>query len=136
MAPGQSLAQLSSRVRVAEPNDRNEFNLATRLRDRLTPGGNDFDLRYSLKVVGADAGITPDQVITKRQIDGSVVYTLVDSATGATIATGTVESFTTYGTTGTTASTAFARTAAFERLMTILADKIVTRLAALEQVPA
>ena len=133
LGPGGALAVLRGRVRVADPNTRNEFAL----RDHLARGlggaaGPVFDLGYRLSTSERNAGITPDQVITRRQIDGQVNYVLTDQASGAVLAKGTVSGFTSYGTTGTTASTALAREDALLRLMVILADQIITRLAAVQ----
>ena len=133
LGPGGSLAALRGRVRVADPNTRNDFAL----RDHLARGlggasGPDLDLGYRLSTHERDAGITPDQVITRRQIDGQVTYVLTDQASGAVLAIGAVSGFTSYGTTGTTASTVFARDDALQRLMVILADQIITRLAAVQ----
>jgi len=134
-APGGTLRDLRDRIRVADPNTRNDFTLKSELETRLGQG-SDFDLSYSIDTTESDAGITPDQVITRRRIDGSVRFALTDRATGAVLIQRVVEASTSYGTTGTTASTAFARTAAFERLMVIFADRIVAQLATLPAVPA
>jgi len=133
-APGGTLNELQGRVRMADPKTRNDFVLKGDLEDRLG-SGSDFDLGWTMKLNESDAGITPDQVITRRMISGSLTFTLTDVATGAVLMTGTVPGNTSYGTTSTTASTAFARTAAFDRLMVIFADEIVTRLAMLKTVP-
>jgi len=134
-APGGTLRRLHDRIRVADPDTRNDFTLKSELEKRLGQG-NDFDLSYRIKLVEADAGITPDQVITRRRIDGTVTFALTDTATGAVLMEREIKASTSYGTTATTASTAFARTAAFDRLMVIFADRIVALLATLPQVPA
>ena len=67
-SPGGSLAGLRGRVRVADPHDRNGFVLKSTLEDRLG-AGRDFELTYRISISESDAGITPDQVITRRQID-------------------------------------------------------------------
>jgi len=133
-APGGTLKALQDRIHVADPKTRNDFQLKADLEDRLG-AGNDFELTYEIDIDESDAGITPDQVITRREIVGSVTFTLTDVATGAVLMTGKVPGYTSYGTTSTTASTAFARTAAFDRLMVIFADGIVTRLATMTRVP-
>lgn len=133
-APGGSLGELQDRVRMADPRTREDFQLKADLENRLGEG-SDFDLSWKLSITETDAGITPDQVITRREIIGSAEFTLTDGATGAVLMTGKIPGTTSYGTTATTASTAFARTAAYDRLMVIFADGIVTRLATLKKVP-
>lgn len=134
-APGGTLRELRDRIRVADPHTRNDFTLKSELESRLGMGG-DFDLDYRIELDESDAGITPDQVITRRQIDGTVRFVLTDRATGAVLMDREVEASTSYGTTSTTASTDFARTAALDRLMVIIADRIVAQLATLTVVPA
>ena len=133
-APGGSLDRLRNRIRFAEPNTRNDFKLRSELQSRLG-NGTDFDLSYLISTQESDVGITPDQVITRQQITGQVDITLTDQATGAVLEKATLSAITSYGTTDTTASTAFAREAAFDRLMVMLADRIVSRLALLSSVP-
>lgn len=134
LGPAGALTGLHDRVRLSEPQDRNGFFLNAALEDRLG-SGNDFDLITRIETRAADVGITPDRVITREQIDGTVDITLRDRATDAILLKDRVSAFTSYGTTGTTASTAFARQAAYERLMVMLADRILDRLAALPSVP-
>ncbi len=134
-APGGSLALLRDRVQVGDPDNRTEFVLKGELEKRLGQG-SDFELNYDIITTLSDVGITADQVITRRQIDGAVDIVLTDRATGAVLLSATLTAFTSYGTTGTTASTAFAQEAAYDRLMVILADRIASRLATLQKVPA
>jgi len=134
-APAGTLARLQDRIRVADPHTRNDFNLKRELEARLGQG-QDFDLSYRIKLHEEDAGITPDQVITRRQVLGSVSFTLTDAATRAVLLQDEVPASTSYGTTGTTVSTSFARSEAYDRITVIFADRIVARLALLEDVPA
>jgi LPS-assembly lipoprotein len=129
LAPGGSLDAVWGKVSIAPPNTRADFALRSHLGQRL--GGDDggtYRLTYHVSTSENDAGITPDQVITRRQIKGRASYALADLASGAVLISGDVEGFTSYGTTGTTASTSFARKDAIARLMVILADQIVTQL--------
>ena len=135
LAPGEPLARLRNRIRFADPDSGNDFVLKSALEDRLG-SGETFDLSYKVKTQESGVGITPDQVITRQQVDGTVEFSLVDRATDAVLLTETLSAFTSYGTTGTTASTAFAREAAYERLMAILADRIVSRLAITDGIPS
>lgn len=131
LAPGGSLARLRNRIRIADPKDRNEFILKSELETRLGRG-SEFDLSYTLTTSETGVGITPDQVITRQQVNGSLEFSLTDSGSDEELFKGTLASFTSYGTTDTTATTTFAREAAYERLMVIFADQIVSRLAAVD----
>lgn len=134
-APGGALAKLRNRITYADPNTRDEFTLRTELQNRIG-SGSDFRLTYVIRTDEADVGITPDQVITRIRITGSVEFVLRDIATDAVIDKATVEAVTSYGTTDTTASTAFARDAAFDRLMVMLVDQMIARLAINPAIPA
>ncbi len=134
LGPKGSLGAFQNRIRVADPNDRNEFTLKSALEDRFGRG-QDFDLTYRIETDTSDIGITPERVLTGPPIVGSVDFTLKDTATGAVLLSDTVSGFTSFGTTGTTASTAFANEAALDRLMVILAEHMIRRLALMQKVP-
>lgn len=128
---GGSAQRLLNRVAVDAPTDRDGFTYVSRLEERLgrtqVPA---YRLSFVLKTTTDDLAITAEQEITRYNVIGSVAYTLTDTASGTTLTSGTVDSFTGYSATGTTVSTLAAERDAYERLMTILADQTVTRLIA------
>ena len=129
-----TLGTLRNRIRLDDPNDRNAFTLKSAFEDRIG-SGSDFGLSYQITTKLRDIGITPERVITGQQIEGSVAFTLTDLSTGANLISDTVTGFTSFGTTGTTASTAFANEAAIDRLMIILAEQMIRRLALIQRIP-
>ncbi len=130
-APGGAAEGLLGRVSVDAPNDRNGFDLVLRLEERLgrtkTP---DFNLSFRIDTSETGLGITPDDVTTRFNINGTVSFALSDSATGQQLTAGKVSQFTAYSATGTAVATEAARADAYLRLMRILADQIVTQLVA------
>lgn len=128
-APGGPAAGIRGKIRIADPGDRDAFDLVGQLESRLgTAQDPRFTLAYRLNTSESGAAVTPDNTTTRYSVSGSVHYTLRSIATGATVSQGDVQSFTTYGATGSTVATLSAQSDAHQRLMVILADEIVTRL--------
>jgi LPS-assembly lipoprotein len=105
-APGGGGAALMGRIEIAPPDTRAGFLLTQELEGRL---GRPTDARYVL---------------------GRVDYTVQDRQTDAVVTRGTVENFTGYSTFDTPVATQAAERDAEARLMTMLADQLLTRLAA------
>lgn len=128
---GGTAQKLRGRVLVDEPSDRNGFNFVARLEDRLGRAqAPAYRLSYTITTKTDDLAITSAQEITRYNVIGKVRYSLTDTETGAVVTSGHVDSFTGYSATGTTVSTLVAERDAYERLMVILADQIMTRLIA------
>jgi len=128
-APGRPGGALDGAVTVAPPDDRDSFDFVSRLENRLgRPDAPRFRLSYSLETSQRALGITPEQAVTRFSIVGRARYRLTEIASGREIDAGEVGSFTSYSGASSTLSTATARADARERLMVILADRIVTRL--------
>jgi LPS-assembly lipoprotein len=89
-----------------------------------------YDLAYTIVTETVGVGVTPDNRITRYNLKGAIDYTLSDTATGARITGGRVQSFTSYAATGSTVAGLAAEEDAGLRLMRILADQIVARLIA------
>jgi LPS-assembly lipoprotein len=122
---------MQTSIRIADPTDKNGFDLVERLEERIgRPQAERFKLGYGITTSTAGVGITPDNAITRYNINGSIAWTLSDLSTGAQVAGGTVHSFTSYSATGSTVAGLSAQEDAARRLMRILADQIVTRLLA------
>ncbi|MEM1236015.1 MAG: LPS assembly lipoprotein LptE [Pseudomonadota bacterium] len=128
--PGSGAAELRNAVQVGTPDSSNAFLLVRELELRL---GAPKEVLYTLAVdVDLDETggiITTSQDVERFTLDGTASYTLA-TAEGTTVARGSAQGFTGYSASGTPIATRAARDDAQERLMVILADQIVTRLAA------
>jgi LPS-assembly lipoprotein len=129
--PGGGGADLRGLIEVAAPDTRAGYLLTRDLESRL---GRSSMARYALTpVITLDTeaiAIDRRNVAGRFNILGSVRYTLTDLQTGETVSTGIVDNFTAYSARGTPVATRAARRDAEARLMTILADQLVTRLLA------
>lgn len=129
--PGGTANALKDQVYVDSPTDKNAFDLVERLEQRLgRTSAPRYGLAYVIKTEALGVGISPENAITRFNVTGSVSFTLRNHATGETLTSGLVQSFTGYSTTGTTVSTLTAERDASARLMVMLADQIVARLIA------
>ena len=129
--PDGPAGRLQNTIAVADPADKNGFDLVERLEQRLGRGRDPaYGLAHEITTRSSGVGITPDNAITRFTIAGSVHFALTRRADGAELSAGTVESFTSYSASGTTVSTLAAERDAETRLMRLLADQIVMRLVA------
>ncbi|NHX28019.1 hypothetical protein HA397_29235 [Escherichia coli] len=116
-------------VRAADPKNRDEYHLVARFEQRLgRPQTPVYDLSYNLTVDTEALAINADDDALRYHLLGKVEFTLTDRRTGAVALSGTVDGFTGYSATGTTVSTLTAEQDAHQRLMVMLADRVVTRL--------
>lgn len=130
-APGGPAFDLLDRVTVDDPSDKDDFDLVERLEERLgRPASPRFRLSYKVDTEVKTQAITPESVISRYQLLGTVTYQLHDSATETVLSAGDVSSFTSYSAVGTSVATAAGEADARTRLMRLLADKIVTELVA------
>ncbi|RVV96664.1 hypothetical protein EKE94_17440 [Mesobaculum littorinae] len=139
--PGGASEGLRGAIAVDPPDDPEGYVLVQRLEERLgLPQAPQYRLAADIYVGEDGLGVSPDQEITRYQVLGRVTYRLTRSSDGALVSSGEVESFTGYsapvfdaarGTSaGNPVSVQTARTAARERLMVILADRLTQRLLA------
>jgi len=129
--PGGRAAALRGQIRPDDPVDRDGFDFVARLEDRI--GRADapaYALSYTVATEQTDVGVTPGQETTRYNVLGKVDYAVVDLGRGEIVHAGTADSFTGYSTTGSIVSTRTAAADARARLMTILADRVVTDLIA------
>lgn len=127
--PGGPAKGLTGTIRVADPADKNGFDLVARLEERLgRPQAVRYDLAYTIKTDAVGVGITPDNAITRYNLTGTIDWSLTDRTSGARVTGGTVASFTSWSATGSTVAGLAAEEDAALRLMRLLADQIVTRL--------
>lgn len=127
--PEGGAGRLSGAVGLAPPDGRAGYLLNRRLEDRL---GRAAPARYMLETEietgQSDLGTTSTGSTTRYRIVGSVSYRLKEAGGETVLAEDRVESFTGYSATGTSVATLAAERDALERLMTILADRIVDQL--------
>lgn len=130
-APGGPATALTGTVWAANPKDRNGFDFVERIEERLgRPEAQRYELGYDILTEEIGVGLTTDSTITRYNLQGSITYRLVETASGMTVASGRVQSFTTYAATGSTVAGLAAEEDAATRLMRILADQVVARLVA------
>lgn len=129
--PGGGARALTGKVAIANPSDRDGFELVGRLQERLGRSKSPaWTLTYSITTESVGAGITAANVTTRYNVLGTVSYALTDQAGGNTVTSGSVQNFTSYSASGTVVSTAASERDARTRLMRILADQVVTNLVA------
>lgn len=128
--PGGAGTALRGRVRVQAPDSPDSYLLVRTLEDRLgrAAGTPAYELSYTLTTETEGQAVTASNETTRYSLVGRVDYTLTSVATGTIAASGQVENFTGYSATGSTVETLAGERDASERLMTILADQVVTRL--------
>ncbi|MGR3715005.1 MAG: LPS assembly lipoprotein LptE [Shimia sp.] len=123
---------LLGRIAMDEPNDNNSYLLVRELEDRLgrTQGGEAFALSYSVTTETDAVGKTVAQETSRFDVLGEVTYALRDLDTKEVLTSNTITSFTGYSASGSTVSEVASEKNAYERLMVILADRIVAELQA------
>lgn len=130
-APDSAASALKDNIDIQTPTDRESYTLYDHL--SLKFGQNSagqYKLSYDIDTEQKSVGITQDQETTRYHVTGSIEYALSDAMTNAVITDGKVSSFTAYSATGSTVSAITAPRDAHARLMTLLGDQIITRIAA------
>ncbi len=128
-APGGQGDGLQGLILADAPDNRNAFDFVARFEERLGTGANArYTLRYKIQTRSEGVGITPAAETTRFNLFGAVTFAVIDPETDRQVTAGFVETFTGYSTTRFTVATQTAERDARERLMTILADQVVTRL--------
>lgn len=128
--PGGTADALTRNIAISTPETRLDYLLAQQIERRLGRATSaDYLLDVQITTNEERIAVTNASITRRFELIGSADYTLTDMA-GREITAGNVRSFTGYSATGTTVATSAARDDAQERLMTILADQIVTRLIA------
>jgi len=142
LAPQGPAGELRRQVKMDAPSNQNEFDFVKQLEHRFGVGSVPrFRLSYSLDTVKDSVGVTPAQETVRINIFGKAAFSLRDIASGRLLMSGSVDTFTGYSvgavdatttppSTNATISTLAAKRDAQTRLMTALADQVVTRLIA------
>lgn len=127
--PNGTGTALQNNVQVDAPDTAFTYTLVREIETRL---GRPNAPRYALAltVTTSEEGLAIDTAdnTTRYNLIGKVDFALRNLATGQIELSGNVENFTGYSATGSTVATLAAERDAQERLMTMLADQIVTRL--------
>ena len=121
---GSETGRILSDIHVTAPNNREEYLLVRNLEEQL---GRNSDaqhvLRYKISLSQQGLGLTG---ANRAHVMGSVSYQLVSQGNGQVIASGLVDSFTAFYVKD--QLSVAAQSDAIERLMKILADKLITDL--------
>ncbi len=118
-------------VEVDAPDTRAGYLLTREIETRLGRASNPrFALGYEIMLDAQAIAISRSNVTSRFNLLGQVTYALRDIETGAVLTAGDVRNFTGYSTTGSTVAVQAAERDAEARLMTILADQVLTRLLA------
>lgn len=120
---------LWQKILADAPADRLGFEFVSRFEDRLgRADGPLWALGYSIETDETGGAVTPGDVTTRYTLTGKLTWSIRRLESEQTVLEGTEEAFTAFSATGSSVSTLAARTDAENRLMTIFADKLVTRL--------
>ncbi|MFB9150001.1 LPS assembly lipoprotein LptE [Roseovarius ramblicola] len=129
--PGGGGDALMGQVRVTAPDNRAGFLLTREIETRLgRPASPRYELRPAIDLREDDIAIDRRDVAARANLIGRVRYTLTDLHTDEVVDRGEVTNFTGYSTFGTPVATQAAERDAEVRLMQMLADQMLTRLAA------
>ncbi|MDG1103928.1 MAG: LPS assembly lipoprotein LptE [Ascidiaceihabitans sp.] len=128
---------LLNSVLVQEPKTRDLYLLTRQLEKRLGRAADPrFDLVVSVSTSLKALGINSIGNINRYNLLGTAQYTLRDTQTGQIVGSGKVNSFTSSSAAGSTISSQATREDAQERLMIILADKLIDHLIANADLPS
>lgn len=125
-AGGAGLA-LQDRFAVTTPDTTLGYHLRDRLEERFGTG-TDLALSVETRTTSATAAFTREGDITRQSLLGAADWSVIEAASGAPVAQGSVQTFTSYSATGSTIGTQTARTDAERRLAVALADLIAADL--------
>ncbi len=129
--PSGAATRLQNAILVDEPKTRDAYLLTQNIEERLGRAANPrYGLSYAITTRDNAIAITAANVTNRFNLEGSITYALRDLQTGAVVTSGKVDSFTSYSASGTPVATQSAERDARTRLMSILADQIITRLIA------
>lgn len=127
--PGGGGAALQDAMLADAPNTRDGFLLVREIEERLGRGSPPtFGLSYAIAVSEEAIAIDPNDVTQRFNLLGEVTYALRHMETGTVVTSGKVSNFTGYSASGSTVATQAAERDARARLMSILADQLITRL--------
>ncbi len=127
--PGAGGSALRGRILADAPDTRLGYAFVARFEDRLGRAeAPAWALGYTIETREIAVGVSADNVTTRYNLTGRLLWSIRPMASGEPVLSGAEESFTAFSATGTSVATLSARSDAEVRLMTILADRLVTRL--------
>ena len=123
--------RLRGQIAFDAPDTTDTYVLVRYLEDRMgVADAPAYGLGYALSVTEEGLAVTSSQVIARYNVLGEMSYSLRDLSDDAVIVTGKVSAMSGYSTTGSTVATRAARSDARERLMVMLADRMIDQLTA------
>ena len=127
--PSGQGAALDGNVAVKFAPGNRGFALGQALQNRLGPPDTPaYRLHYSVSTSSERVAITTAQSTNRFNLIGQSGYSLVEQSSGNVVMSGSVDGFSSYSASGTSVATQAAERDGYERLMVILADKIVAEL--------
>ncbi len=134
--PGGSGTALQNSVEVDPPDNAFTYTLVREIETRLgRPAAPRYGLALTVATTQEGLAIDSADNTTRYNLIGVADFALRNLGTGQIETSGKVENFTGYSATGSTVATLAAERDAQVRLMTMLADQIVTRLYAANLAP-
>ena len=122
-------SHLLSQVVVDAPSNNETYLLVRELEDRLgRVSEGKYGLTTSIDTSEKSVGRTVQGVTSRYDVIGNVTYALRDTATGEVLTSSKLTNYVGYSATGTSVATLSAEEDAYARLMSILADQIMTDL--------
>jgi len=135
--PNGTGSALQGAVLADTPATREDFLFVREIETRLgraDPGR--YGLSYAISAVSSAVAISKANVTTRYNVLGEMTFALRDLQTQAVVTSGKISNFTSYSASGSTVATQAAERDARERLMTIFADQMITRLMVSVPAPA
>ncbi|MDD9745531.1 MULTISPECIES: LPS assembly lipoprotein LptE [Marinovum] len=127
---GGAASRLQNALRIEEPDSQNAYFVTRRIEERLGAGGASapYELDLIVSLNEESSASTSDGALTRYQVLGRVTYALRRTGETEVLDTNTVRHFTGYSASGSTVATLQAKRDAEERMMVILADRVVQEL--------
>ena len=120
---------LRGQVQIDTPDTPDTYRLVRYIEERLGHAPNPvFGLSYSLGSREEGLAVTASQIIERYNILGDLSYALRRLDDMTVVASGKVSGMTAYSASGTTVATRAAQRDAYERLMVLLGDRMITQL--------
>ncbi len=121
---------LLGQIALSDPDSPNAYLFTRRIEERLgrAPSGAPYQLETTIRTESTGQGSLADGNTTRIRLVGDASFKLRDTASAETLTEGSTSSFTGYSTTGSTAATQASERDAEERLMIMLADRVIDRL--------
>lgn len=131
LAPGSAASGLQNKIRLDDPQDKNDFDFLQHMEQRLgRPDQPVYDMAYTITTATVGVGVNPQGEINRYNLTGVVDWVLTRRSDQVVVASGREQNFTSYSASGTTVAELTAEQDAGVRLMEILGDQVVTYLQA------